>query len=243
MGAWGTAIFSDDTACDVRDEWRGYVGEGLSEREATDRLLAEWSASLDDPDEGPVVWLALAATQWKAGRLEERVKRKALAIIDEQSNLAPWQENASLLKKRAAALAKLREQLRSAPPAAKKIRKVVKATCAWEPGDVIAYRLRSGAFVLFRVLDRVTDKGGTYPYCQFYDWTGDAIPTAAKIRRLSVRPGVAMICGATMRGYPADRLTPTGVNLPPEAPPSVFGVGVWTWKLVDGRLEENWGYR
>ena len=83
MGTWGPAVFSDDTACDVRDDWRGHVGDGLSAVEATDRLLSEWSDSIDEPDDGPVIWLALAATQWKAGRLEDRVKKKALAIIDD----------------------------------------------------------------------------------------------------------------------------------------------------------------
>lgn len=66
MGTWGVAIFSDDAAADVRDEWRGYLGEGLSGQQATDKLLKSWSASLDDPDDGPVFWLALAAAQWPA---------------------------------------------------------------------------------------------------------------------------------------------------------------------------------
>ena len=63
MGAWGTALFSDDTACDVRDSYIDLVGDGLSGPEATKGLLREWSASLNDPDESPVFWLALAATQ------------------------------------------------------------------------------------------------------------------------------------------------------------------------------------
>ena len=71
MGAWETAVFSDDTACDVRDNYVDLIGDGLSGVEATKKLLREWTGSLDDPDEGPVFWLALAATQWKNGRLED----------------------------------------------------------------------------------------------------------------------------------------------------------------------------
>ena len=63
MGAWGTALFSDDTACDVRDSYLDLVGNGPTGPEATKTLLREWSASLSDPDESPVFWLALAATQ------------------------------------------------------------------------------------------------------------------------------------------------------------------------------------
>jgi len=73
MGAWKAAVFSDDTACDVRDNYVDLIGDGLSGAEATKKLLREWAGSLDDPDEGPVFWLALAATQWKNGRLEDLV--------------------------------------------------------------------------------------------------------------------------------------------------------------------------
>jgi len=76
MGTWGTAIFSDDTASDVRDEFRDLIGEGLSTEQATDKLLREYAPSLDDPDDGPPFWLGLAVTQWKCGRLLERVKEK-----------------------------------------------------------------------------------------------------------------------------------------------------------------------
>jgi hypothetical protein len=67
MGAWGPAIFSDDTACDVREDYKDCLGDGLTPSEATDRILLEWKESLEDFDEQSVVWLALAATQWKLG--------------------------------------------------------------------------------------------------------------------------------------------------------------------------------
>ena len=53
MGTWGTAIFSDDTASDVRDEFRDLIGKGLSAEQATNKLLKENAPSLDDPDDGP----------------------------------------------------------------------------------------------------------------------------------------------------------------------------------------------
>jgi hypothetical protein len=90
MGAWGTALFSDDTACDVRDSCIDLVGDGLTGPEATKALLREWSASLNDPDESPVFWLALAATQWRCGRLEDHVLQQALNVIDSGSDLATF---------------------------------------------------------------------------------------------------------------------------------------------------------
>ena len=38
MAAWGTALFSDDTACDVRDAYVDLLGDGLSGPEATKAL-------------------------------------------------------------------------------------------------------------------------------------------------------------------------------------------------------------
>lgn len=243
MGTWGIAIFSDDTAADVRDEWRDYIGEGLSGQQATDKLLENWSAALDDPDDGPVFWLALAATQWQSGRLEGRVKTKALALIDDESNLERWRENASLLKKRTAMLTKFREQLLSPQPAPKKIRKTVKAACDWEVGDVVSFRLQSGQLTLFRVVGKVTDRGGTYPQCQFYAWTGRAVPAISEIRKLPIRPGVVMLCGSTKRDYPRDRITPTGLSHPVEELPQPPGVGVWLWGQIDQHLQRAWGLK
>ena len=123
MGAWGPAIFSDDTACDIRDEYRDLVGDGKTGEEATDILIVNWDPQMDDPEEYTVFWLALAATQWKAGRLEERVKSKAIEIIDKGSNIEVWKENEEEnadIKKRISNLDKLKKELLSPQPEVKK---------------------------------------------------------------------------------------------------------------------------
>jgi hypothetical protein len=50
MGVSSTAIFGDDSACDVRDAYRELVANGLSGPEATDQLLREWGDIIDDED-------------------------------------------------------------------------------------------------------------------------------------------------------------------------------------------------
>lgn len=47
MGAWGSAIFSDDTAADLRDDWKDLLGEGLSPEEATKKLVEEYQPGSD----------------------------------------------------------------------------------------------------------------------------------------------------------------------------------------------------
>ena len=64
MGVWGTAIFSDDLAADLRDDYRAMIGDVLSGPEASDLLLREWMPSSEkDPDMAAIFWLALAVTQ------------------------------------------------------------------------------------------------------------------------------------------------------------------------------------
>lgn len=43
MGAWGTAIYSDDLAADLRDELRDLVAEGMSSAAAVDKLVTEYA--------------------------------------------------------------------------------------------------------------------------------------------------------------------------------------------------------
>jgi len=67
MGAWGVSLFADDTACDVRDEYQSLREQGVDSAKATLRILSRWHGDMADLETGPVVLLALAATQWKWG--------------------------------------------------------------------------------------------------------------------------------------------------------------------------------
>ena len=159
MGVWGTSIFSDHNASDLRDDYRRLVGDGLSGAEATDRLLREWMPSLDkDPDLAATFWLALAVTQWKCGRLEDRVRQEAMRVIDDGSALNPWR-GSKFERKRAAVLEATKHQLLSPQPPTRKLRRVFRDSCDWEPGELIAYRLLSGNFVVFHVIKHHEDAG------------------------------------------------------------------------------------
>src|SRR5437868_15010504 len=120
MGTWGVAVFSDDLAADLRDDFRDLIGEGLSSTEAVEKLLASHASSVKDEDERPVFWIALALTQWKLGRLEERTKEEALRAIDSGEGLRRWDVPKDR-KKRAAVLEKVRTQLLSPPPPPKRV--------------------------------------------------------------------------------------------------------------------------
>jgi hypothetical protein len=186
MGTWGTGLYSDDLASDLRGDLRGLLGEGLPANVAVDRLISDYAGSLADVDEAPVFWLALADASWKLGRLDERVRDEALRVIDEGRDLARW-ESPRDRKKREAVLAKLRAQLLSPQPAAKRLARVIKSANEWAVGEVIALQLLSRQWVPMRVIGHHTDKGGRFAVCELLDWIGQTLPSAADIASLQIR--------------------------------------------------------
>lgn len=187
MGAWGTGIFSDDNASDLREEYRDLISDGVPGPEATDRLIAQWTPR-GDPDLEPVFWLALALTQWNLGRLEERVKDEALRVIADGSAIRPWVGGPDERKRRAV-LEAAKLKIESPQPPLKAIKKRVLATCDWERGELVAYRMNGGDYVVLRVLDLHVDKGGAYPNCELLDWRGpevsaEGLPDTTSVREL-----------------------------------------------------------
>jgi hypothetical protein len=251
MGAWGVAIFSDDLAADIRIEFRELIGDGLTPSDATARLQAEYASSLDDPDEMPVFWLALALTQWKLGRLEERVRRQAVRIIDDGTDLARWGDAKSRAR-RAAVLAKARAELMSAPPPAKRVPRTVREANAWHVGETIGFQLLSGRWTLLRVIGHHTDRGGRFAICELLDWVGAELPTGertlhdriAKLRTVRSKSGGAVSQFLFQEPRVAKeraRIVRLGASTPPQQEPA--GFTVLAWSIVDRSFEEIFGLR
>ncbi len=187
MGVWGSGLFQDDTACDIRDDYGRYLGDSLSASEAKERILAEYESSLADPHDAGVVWLALASAQWRHGQMDADTLERALQIVDSGSDLERWKPGTPDFAKRKRVLEKLRLQITAPQPAARKVRKQVLATCDWPVGAVIAYRLISGNLVILRVIGFHTDKGGTSPVCELLDWAGTEPPSEETLRSTKVK--------------------------------------------------------
>lgn len=242
MGCWGTAIFSDDVACDIRDDYKELIGDGLSNEDATSQLIEDYNATITDYEEGPVFWLALAATQWKCGRLLDSVKSKAVEIIDNRIDLRRWEEDKKLLQKREKVLVDLKKQLNNPMPTPQKIPKRFKAICEFEIGDAIRYRLLSGKFIVLILVELFTDKGGTHPYFEVCDWIGFQIPKAEDINKLPIIKqesclGIGMI---NAREYPKDRISLIAKNV--EIKSNCRGLFT-LWRYLDNHLEEKYGFK
>ena len=135
MGAWSVAVFSNDDAMDIRDDYREHIILGLSEADAEAKIIEEFEGS-------DSLWLALGLTQWRFGRLSQRVKENALGAIDaEISDIADIWEPGDI-KKRIKVLEEARAKLLSPMGNKTKLRMPWYAwTCPWPVGSVIQMRI------------------------------------------------------------------------------------------------------
>ena len=246
MGAWGVAVFSDDFAADLRSDFRYLIGEGLTSAEAVDRLKIEYASSIEDSDEMPVFWIALAYSQWKLGRLEERTKQEALRVIESGQDLARWDDTA-YRKKRIAVLEKVRSDLLSPQPAPKRVPRTIISANDWSIGEVIAFRLLSGKKTLMRVIGHHGDKGGRSAVCELLDWVGNEIPDLKTISTLPFkkeenRRGISQFLFQEPRKKnDQSRIERLGLISTPAQ--KLGGYTALVWPYVDKMLEDLFGLK
>lgn len=113
MGTWGYDIFDDDVTSDIRALFEDELNVRASVAHATAEVLRESKGALDDPDDGPIIWLALAALQLGRGELHANVRDHALAVIDSGEDLKRWEAegNAEDIAGRTRVLEELRARL------------------------------------------------------------------------------------------------------------------------------------
>ncbi|MDM5425863.1 hypothetical protein [Bacillus mycoides] len=187
MGAWGVAILSDNIAKDIQLIYKDLLGNEYSNEEASRIVIEEYQTELDD-EEIIVFWLAFACIQWKLGRLQENVKLEALQIIESGADLSRWEDEPKLQRKREVVLNKLREQLHSPQPQAKKVPKRFIANTSLKAGDAVSYELVSGNYIILKVIEIIEEwYGDRYPLFEMCDWEGKEIPSKEQIDQLDLK--------------------------------------------------------
>jgi hypothetical protein len=182
---WGTALFSDDVACDIRDHYRQLLEDGAEDAAATRLTLEKFEPYLEEPD--GVALIAFAVTQSTVGRLEPDVRDRALAIIDAGADLAVWeQENPKLVPKRRGVLEKARAQLTGPQPARKRLRPPKRVLSGLAAGDVLALALPR-RLALLRVVRVHAHRLGETPVLEELDFDGTEVPARDALERLGPR--------------------------------------------------------
>ncbi|MDL2327642.1 hypothetical protein LJC64_03170 [Ruminococcaceae bacterium OttesenSCG-928-A11] len=186
MASWGPGLYQDDIAQDIRDTYKDQLHRGKTTEEITQDFISTYGSQLEDQDDGPIFWFALADTQWSLGRLLPFVKEKAIEWIDSGVNQRRWEQEAPAAhaRKRAQVLAVLREKLLSPMPPEKKISQYKLYRCKWKTGDVFAYQFQS---------DYAKEKGVWGKYIHFVKidegtwWPGHIIPVVYVYNVISSR--------------------------------------------------------
>ena len=198
MGAWGPAIFSSDTACDVRGTYEDMLCYGHTPEEAEAQTMKEMEMDRLHPEDDPDAWLALAATEWRCGRkLSDDVRAIAMALIDQPIPTDLWKTEKLRLSRRKA-LDKLRDQLNAPLPKPKRLRPLPTLHSPWQVGDVIAVKLPekeerpalSGKYALLLFTEISTSKVSRYapetmtedtPYFVTYYWWEDDLSQCKEV--------------------------------------------------------------
>ena len=134
MGAWGTGLYQNDNASDLKDDFKLWVGMPWSQ----DRLLAELmkhygikpEAACAEADESGF-WLAVMDLFHQYGIDHALPREKALALIDSGTDLRLMEElemEPGDLRRRAKLLDTLKEKWAAPPKTLKKIKPFKKRT-------------------------------------------------------------------------------------------------------------------
>lgn len=242
MGTWGTALYSDDLAADLRGDFKDLIGNGQTAEQALDRLLDEYKESVLDAD-GTVFWLALADTAWRLGRPVPRATEEAIRIIKSGKDLERW-SSPTERKKRSTVLLQLEERLRTDPPTPKRVPKPFVANNPWTVGEVLSFRLASGRLALFRVVGHHSDTGGRHAVCEILDWIGTELPSESDAQRLPVMAqrspsgGTQFMCSEPRRQSDMDRFARTGWT---SSASKLAQYGVLVFPYFDRQLRERFG--
>lgn len=153
MGVWGTGIYSNDTAEEVRDACRDIFAYYDIE-EGNQKLFSHFREIVEQEwvdDDYASFWYALSDWQWKHGMLTDFVKEKTLLLLERYAGIEEWQEtgNCRDVLKRKTVLDALQKQLETQQPPLKKP-KLSLAKPRHKVGEIIVFRAATGSSSIWK---------------------------------------------------------------------------------------------
>lgn len=232
MSISGVGLYDDDTGADVRSTFRELVADGSTAAQATDALVAQWGDALEDYHQVCAFWLALADTESRTGRLEERVRDRALGLMASGEDLARFEHDLRLYRKRQSVLRELRDRLTAPQRAPIRIRRPFRSVSPVEVGDVFAFALPSGRTVWLRCIAVQGDERDSSPTVELLDWDGPAPPRdprkVSARRALSHQTDLLWLVRYPKDPDPADRIQIVAKGTPVSRHPLPAVVMPWT---------------
>lgn len=146
MGAWGYGIRQDDFVLDVVGEFEDLLKDGKSVADATSAVKAKFAAAIEDSQDGPLFWIALADLQWSYGELDAQVLKRAQEDFDAGRSLDPWRGDQRGLSRRRAALERFISKITAPNPRPRKPPRTVVRPPKFQPGDCLSIRVSDGRY-------------------------------------------------------------------------------------------------
>lgn len=198
MSFWGSSLYSNDYTCDVRDTYIHYLETNCDNNTAFLKTIESYNEYLDTELE-PLLWYALADSQWSVGRLMPIVKKNALSWLETGGGLELWKGNAKNESGWKKTILKLTDKLNKPQPKEKKIENP--ADFQYNPGDagdVFSYQFHSleaenlGYYNKYILLQKIgvaqNGYGYTCPHIVFFDKIFNEIPETINLSDLRVLP-------------------------------------------------------
>jgi hypothetical protein len=160
MGAWGTAISSNDTYNDTYQDFFELYDKGEEVGEISKKLIAKNQETINDPDDCHNFWFALAKAQWESKQLDKELYKRVKDIIDTGADIEVWRQldaDPKDLKKRKLALDKFLfnisvEKTKARPRKRKIIRQPI-----FGKGDCVTFKFENGNYGGAVILEAVND--------------------------------------------------------------------------------------
>ena len=182
MGTFGTGLYDDDHAMDIKSLFKDLQRGRVVGARATDILLENcFEGNPKSLTGDPVFWLVLLDLQWKSGVLDERVKARSVEVIASKEGLEMW-EDPSDRRAREKVYEKLALLLSKPPPEQKITGEAYFDASPWKVGEIVAYRLGKrhekvgDKVVLLQVVSWYKRLGGSSPTFELLNWMGDQAP-------------------------------------------------------------------
>ena len=145
VGTWGIGLFANDTAADLRDDFRSVVRAPWNGDRRVAWAIARYPSATDPADtDYPVLWLAITDLFWTYGIDHPETFSRAEQVIADGTDLAALRLLGMAprdLDRRARVLAGLAERWRTPNPEARPRRVLASAQrFMLDVGDVLAYR-------------------------------------------------------------------------------------------------------
>lgn len=160
MGAWGTAISSNDTYADIYGEFFDLYNEGLDVAEISKKLIADNQETINDKDDCNNFWFALAKAQWECKQLDKDIFDRVKKVVETGADLEVWRQldaDEKDIKKRKVVLDKFLADLQTERPKAKSRKKKIIRQPAFDKGDCLTFKLENGNYGGAVALEAIKD--------------------------------------------------------------------------------------